>query len=49
MRLKEVVVTLTEDEAKKVLEIDLDGDSADALHFIRQVLAKKVKENLKTK
>lgn len=49
MRLKNVVITLSEDEAKKVLEIDLDGNPADALQFIRQVLAKKVKECLKTK
>ena len=49
MRLKEVVVTLSPDEAQKVLEIDLDGNPSDAIQFIRQVLAKKVREVLKTK
>jgi|YNPBryantNP2012_1023418.scaffolds.fasta_scaffold11380_1 hypothetical protein len=49
MRLKEVVVTLSPNEAQKVLEIDLDGNPSDAIQFIRQVLAKKVREVLKTK
>jgi hypothetical protein len=49
MRLKEVIVTLSPDEAQKVLEIDLDRNPSDAIQFIRQVLAKKVREVLKTK
>lgn len=49
MKLKDVVVTLTEDEVKKVLEIDLDENPYDALQFVRQILAKKVKESLKIK
>ncbi|MCX7822006.1 MAG: hypothetical protein N2260_01020 [Syntrophobacterales bacterium] len=49
MRLKDVVVTLTGEEAQKVLEIDLDGTPQDALQFIRNILAKKVRESLKTK
>ncbi|MEJ5301592.1 MAG: hypothetical protein WHS38_11450 [Thermodesulforhabdaceae bacterium] len=49
MRLKEVVISLSLEEAQKVLEIDLDGDASDAIQFIRQVLAKRVRKALKTK
>ncbi len=48
MRLKQVVLSLTAEEAQEVLRIDLDGDPADALDFIRSVLAKRVKECLHT-
>lgn len=49
MRLRDVVITLTNEEAQKVIEIDLDGNTSDAIQFIRQILAKKVREALKTK
>ncbi len=48
MRLKKVVLTLTEEEAQEILRLDLGGDPGEALHFVRSVLAKKVRESLKT-
>lgn len=48
MRLNKVVITLTPEEAREVLRIDMDGDREDAFLFFRTVLAKRVKEALKT-
>ncbi|WP_448381928.1 hypothetical protein [Desulfosoma sp.] len=48
MRLKNVVLTLTAEEAQEILRVDLDGDSKGALELVRSVLAKKVREALKT-
>ncbi len=45
--LKDIVLTLTAQEAQEVLRIDLDKDSVGALAFIQSVLAKKVRESLK--
>ncbi|ROQ89900.1 hypothetical protein [Desulfosoma caldarium] len=48
MRLKPIVLTLSPDEAQEVIRMDMDADSEAALNFVRTVLAKKVKEALKT-
>ncbi|MGQ9485537.1 MAG: hypothetical protein ACUVSA_11385 [Desulfosoma sp.] len=48
MRLKPIVLTLSPDEAREVVRIDMDGDMQAALSFVRTVLAKRVKEALKT-
>jgi sRNA-binding protein len=48
MRLKNVVLNLTAEEAQEILRVDLDGDPAGALDLMRSVLAKKVREPLKT-
>ncbi|WP_177193479.1 hypothetical protein [Thermodesulforhabdus norvegica] len=48
MRLKKVIITLTPEEVQEVLRIDMDGDPEEAFSFLRTVLAKKVKEELKT-
>mgnify|MGYP005832360075 CR=1 FL=1 len=48
MRLKPIVLTLSPDEAREVVRIDMDGDMQAALSFVRAVLAKRVKEALKT-
>lgn len=48
MRLRSIVLTLSPDEAREVMRIDMDADSEAALSFVRTVLAKRVKEALKT-
>ncbi len=48
MNLKDIVITVKADEARKVLAIDLDSDSKGALDFIKGILAKKVKRALES-
>ncbi|MBC7358936.1 MAG: hypothetical protein H5U10_10405 [Desulfacinum sp.] len=48
MRLKSIVLTLSPEEAQEVVRIDMDADAAAALDFLRTVLAKRVKEALRT-
>jgi hypothetical protein len=46
MNLKNVTVQLDASQVQEVLRIDMDGDSEDALSFIKEALVKQVKEAL---
>jgi len=46
MNLKKVMVELDVSEVEKILRIDMDEDPAHALEFVKEVLAKRVKESL---
>jgi len=46
MNLKKVMVELDVSEVEKILRIDMDEDPAQALEFVKEVLAKRVKESL---
>ncbi len=44
-----VVLELSADEVQRVLAIDLDDSSQEALEFVRKVLAKRLRERLTPK
>jgi len=46
MNMKKVVVELNTGDIQEILRIDLDGDASEALVFIKEKLAKQVKEAL---
>jgi hypothetical protein len=46
MNLKEVTIRLSPSEVVELLRIDMDDDPARALDFVKEVLAKRVKESL---
>jgi hypothetical protein len=46
MALKELIIRLSISDVREVLRIDMDDDSLQALEFVKEVLAKRVKESL---
>jgi len=46
LNLRSVILKLEVPEIEKILGIDLDEDPQKALEFIKEVLAKRVKESL---
>jgi hypothetical protein len=44
--LKRVMIELEIPDVEKILRIDMDDDPAEALEFVKEVLAKQVKESL---
>jgi len=46
MNMKKVVVELNTGDVQEILRIDLDGDASETLAFIKEKLAKQVKEAL---
>jgi hypothetical protein len=46
MNLKKVMIELGIPDVEKILRIDMDDDPALALEFVKEVLAKRVKESL---
>lgn len=46
MNLKSVTLKLGVPDVERILRIDLDDDPAQALEFVKEVLAKRVKESL---
>jgi hypothetical protein len=46
MALKELIIRLSLSDVQEVLRIDMDDDSRQALEFVKEVLAKRVKESL---
>jgi hypothetical protein len=46
MALKEPIIRLPISDVREVLRIDMDDDSLQALEFVKEVLAKRVKESL---
>ena len=46
MHLKRVMIELGSPDVETILRIDMDNDPAQALEFIKENLAKRVKESL---
>lgn len=46
MNLRKVMIELGVLDVEKILRIDMDDDPAQALEFVKEVLAKRVKESL---
>jgi len=46
LNLRKVLIELGVPDVEKILSIDMDDDSAQALEFVKEVLAKRVKESL---
>jgi hypothetical protein len=46
INLKRVMIELDIPNVEKILRIDMDDDPAQALEFVKEVLAKQVKESL---
>jgi len=46
MNLREVMIELGVPDVEKILSIDMDDDPQQALEFVKEVLAKHVKESL---
>jgi len=46
MNLKKVMIELGIPDVEKILRIDMDDDPTQALEFVKEVLAKRVKESL---
>ena len=46
MNLKKVMIELGIPDVEKILRIDMDDDPTLALEFVKEVLAKRVKESL---
>ena len=46
MTLRKVMIELGVPDVEKILSIDMDDDPAQALEFVKEVLAKRVKESL---
>lgn len=46
LNLKKVLIELGVPDVEKILSIDMDDDPAQALEFVKEVLAKRVKESL---
>jgi hypothetical protein len=46
MALKEPIIRLPISDVREVLRIDMDDDSLQALEFVKEVLAKRVKQSL---
>jgi len=46
MNLKKVMIELGIPDVEKILRIDMDEDPEQALEFVKDVLAKRVKESL---
>jgi hypothetical protein len=46
MSLKSVLIELSVTDVEEVLRIDMDEDPAKALEFVKETLAKRVKESL---
>lgn len=46
MNLKKVLIELSTDEVQEILRIKMDDDASEALAFIKEKLAKQVKEAL---
>ena len=46
MNLRKVMIELGIPEVEKVLRIDMDEDPQQALEFVKELLAKRVKESL---
>jgi hypothetical protein len=46
MNLKRVMIELGIPDVETILRIDMDDDPAQALEFIKEILAKRVKESL---
>jgi hypothetical protein len=46
MNLRKVLIELGVPDVEKILSIDMDDDPAQALEFVKEVLAKRVKESL---
>ena len=40
---KPIVLTFSEEEIQSIVRLDLDSDQAGALHFIREIIGKKLK------
>ena len=40
---KPIVLTFSEEEIQSIMRLDLDSDQAGALHFIREIIGKKLK------
>ncbi len=47
MNLKTVMIELGIHDVETILRIDMDEDPAQALEFVKEVLAKRVKESLR--
>jgi hypothetical protein len=46
MNLKSVIIELGVLDVEKILRIDMDDDPVQALEFVKEALAKRVKESL---
>lgn len=46
MNLKRVLIELDVPDVERILSIDMDDDPAQALEFVKEILAKRVKESL---
>jgi len=46
MNLKNVLIEFSVMDVEKILRIDMDDDPAQALEFVKETLAKRVKESL---
>lgn len=46
LNLRKVMIELGVPEVEKILRIDMDDDPAQALEFVKEVMAKHVKETL---
>ena len=46
MNLRKVMIELGVPDVEKILRIDMDDDPAQALEFVKEVMAKHVKESL---
>jgi len=46
MNLRKVMIELGIPDVEKILRIDMDDDPAQALEFVKEILAKRVKESL---
>ena len=46
MNLRRVMIELGVPDVEKILRIDMDDDPAQALEFVKEILAKRVKESL---
>ena len=47
MDMRKVVIELSPKAVQEILRIDMDGDASEALVFIKEKLAKQVKEALR--
>jgi len=46
MKLKKVIIEMEISDVEKILRIDMEDDRSQALEFIKEVLAKRVKASL---
>jgi hypothetical protein len=46
LNLRKVLIELGVPDVEKIFSIDMDDDPAQALEFVKEVLAKRVKESL---